>query len=108
MSTEEHSFGSALPLESEEGISCEMSHAVDGTIKEPIMLSLLNKMNDNILSSNKLLADFLSQHKHVMPQGHASKRNILQSDLESGNELAVPKRRCMEASAKLSVNPNRL
>ena len=41
MSTEEHGFGSALPLESEEGISCEMSHAVDGTIKEPIMLSLL-------------------------------------------------------------------
>ena len=108
MSTEEHGFGSALPLESEEGISCEMSHAVDGTIKEPIMLSLLNKMNDNISSSNKLLAEFLSQHKHVMPQGHASKRNILQSDFESGNESAVSKRRRMEASATLSVNPNRL
>ena len=72
------------------------------------MLSLLNKMNDNIVSSNKLLADFLSQHKHVLLQGHASKRAILQSDFESGNEFAVPKRRRMEASATLSVNPNRL
>ena len=73
MSTKEHGFGSAVPPESEEGISCEMSQAVDGTIKEPNVLSLLNKMNDTILSSNTLLADFLSQHTHVMPQGHASK-----------------------------------
>ena len=55
-------------------------HAVDQTIKEPIMLHLRNKMNDNILSSNKLLADFLPQYKHVLPQGHASKRTVLQSD----------------------------
>ena len=65
------------------------------------MLSLLNKMNHNILSSNKLLDDFLSQHKHVLPQGHASKRTMLQSDFELGNELAVPKRRRMEAIATL-------
>ena len=89
MAIKEDAFASVLPLENEEGISCKMSHAVDRTIKEPIMLSLLNKMNDNILSSNKLHADFLSQHKNVLSQRHVSKRNSLLFDFEPGNELDV-------------------
>ena len=40
MATEDNGFSSDLLLESEEGVSCEVSHAVDQTIKEPIMLSL--------------------------------------------------------------------
>ena len=82
--------------------------AVDRTFQDPIMLSLLNKMTDNILSSNNLLADFLSQQKHVMPPGHASKRAISQSDFESGNECTVAIRKLTESSVTLSVNPDRL
>ena len=110
MASEENDLSSDLPLESEEAISNHLPHGtvVDRTFQEPIMFSLLNKMNDNILSSNKLLAEFLSQQKHGMPPGHASKRAISQSDFESGNEFTVAKRKLTASSATLSVNPDRL
>ena len=110
MASEENDLSSDLPLESEEAISNHLPHGtvVDRTFQEPIMFSLLNKMNDTILLSKKLLAEFLSQQKHGMPPGHASKRAISQSDFESGNDFTVAKRKLTASSATLSVNPDRL
>ena len=67
-------------------------------------------MNEIILSSNKLMTDFLSQQKHVMPPGHISQEDILQPGADCDVELPVTKRRCIETNvtSMILVNPSRL
>ena len=112
MATEESSLGFDLPLESEGTISCQMSSdaTVDRMCQGPGLFSLINKMNEIILSSNKRMTDFLLQQKHVMPPGHIPQEDILQPGADCGVGLPVRKRRRIEtnATSTISVNPSRL
>ena len=91
MASEENDLSSDLPLESDEAISNHLPHGtvVDRTFQQPIIFSLLNKMNNNILSSNKLPADFLSQQKHVMPQDMLPKGLSLNQTLSQAMTLQL-------------------
>ena len=66
-------------------------------------------MNENIMSSNKLLLDLVSQQNPNRSPRQISQEDVLQLGSDCGDEFPIAKRRRvnMTDSSTISVNPNR-
>ena len=109
MAREESFLAPDLTFEPE-GTSSSLNDVVDRPSQESnSMVSILQKMNENIMSSNKLLLDLVSQQNRNRSPRQISQEDVLQLGSDCGEEFPIAKRRRvnMTDSSTISVNPNR-